>query len=108
MGPRLFTAEGSKLSTCPSSESSLQWGRGCSPRKVVNAGQQEGTADTASMGPRLFTAEGPCSVFSTAGKRSASMGPRLFTAEGLICTPRLPGGACSFNGAAVVHRGRYG
>ena len=60
----------------------------------------------ASMGPRLFTAEESDLEVGLPKLLVASMGPRLFTAEEAAVLLRLPWGPSSFNGAAVVHRGR--
>ena len=131
MGPRLFTAEGVESYHRSHVPKSLQWGRGCSPRKVARAPPAQAQSAQASMGPRLFTAEGRPTYCVTRVLRFASMGPRLFTAEGGVAAaagtgltlasmgPRLftaegteSALACTcadtcFNGAAVVHRGRF-
>ena len=87
--------------------SSLQWGRGCSPRKVAKLLVGGVYRRIASMGPRLFTAEGRGDTFSALGAHPASMGPRLFTAEGEAPRGRRDESRPGFNGAAVVHRGRF-
>ena len=54
----MFTAEGLSYSEYATACWMLQWGRGCSPRKVEILARCSGDIGCASMGPRLFTAEG--------------------------------------------------
>src|SRR5690606_5846362 len=106
MGPRSSTAESSNLNAPYSEVFSLQWGRGHRPRKAKMNVQISHNTLFASMGPRSSTAESKRPAVDLLIGVRASMGPRSSTAESLRASILHDVASRSFNGAAVIDRGK--